>query len=221
MPLRVAFVNLGQSPRRDAMPEILLETRTPFAVTERGLLDTLDDTEIASLAPLAREEHLVARLRDGRQVFLGKPATDRRLRVILAELDVSGFDLLVLLSSGNFDRFRLRTPFIEPRHTVDQFLNGLTYGAERIGIMLPSATEVEAFPGISGVATKAVEASPYLPIDESALQAAAASLADTDIILMHCISYSGAMRQIVQQASGRPVLLSRRLLAHAIDLLLS
>jgi protein AroM len=218
---RVAFISIGQSPRRDAMPEILLETRTRFTVTERGVLDGLDDAAIADLAPRAHEEQLVVWLRDGHQVRLGKPKIQARLRTILTELDARGFDLLVLLSSADFDRFNLRTPFIEPRHTVDHFLLGLTYGAERIGIMLPSATEVDAFNGIPGVATQAVKASPSLPVSEAGLRAAAAELANTDIILMHCISYSGAMRQIVQQASGRPVLLSRRLLAHAIDLLLS
>ena len=41
------------------------------------------------------------------------------------------------------------------------------------------------------------------------------------MILMHCIGYTEAMRQEVTQASGRPVLLSRRIIAHAIDLLLT
>jgi len=39
--------------------------------------------------------------------------------------------------------------------------------------------------------------------------------------VMHCIGYSEAMRQVVKQAAARPVLVSRRLVAHAIDLVLS
>jgi protein AroM len=41
------------------------------------------------------------------------------------------------------------------------------------------------------------------------------------MVVMHCIGYSEAMRQVVKQAAGRPVLVSRQLVAHAIDLLLS
>jgi protein AroM len=221
MPPRVAFVTIGQSPRSDVVPDILAETRTPLAVTERGALDGLDDAAIADLAPRPGEERLVSRLRDGREVLLGKPAIDRRLHAILAELDAGGFDLLVLLCTGQFTRFSLRTPFIEPQHTVDHFVQGLAYGAERIGILLPNAAQIEEFHGIPGMATKAAGASPYLADPEAGLRKAGAELADTDMIVMHCIGYSEAMRQVVKQASGRPVLVSRRLVAHAIDLMLS
>jgi protein AroM len=221
MPSRVAFVTIGQSPRRDVVPEILADTRTPLNVTERGALDGLDDAAIADLVPRPGEECLVSRLQDGREVLLGKPAIDRRLRTILAELDQAGFDLLVLLCTGRFPRFDLRTPFIEPQHTVDHFVQGLAYGAERIGILLPNAAQIEAFHGIPGVAIKAASASPYLAGAETTLRQAGAALADTDMIVMHCIGYTGAMQQVVKQASGRPALASRRLVAHAIDLILS
>jgi protein AroM len=221
MPNRVAFVTIGQSPRNDVVPDILTETRLPFEVTERGALDGLDDAAIADLAPRAGEERLVSRLRDGREVLLGKPAIDRRLHVILAELDEAGFNLLVLLCTGQFSRFRLRTPFIEPQHTVDHFVQGLAYGAERIGILLPNAAQIAEFHGIPGLATKAAGASPYLVDHEAGLREAAAALADTDMIVMHCIGYTAAMGRTVKRVAGRPVLVSRQIVAHAIDLMLS
>jgi protein AroM len=218
---RVAFVTIGQSPRSDVLPDILKETRTPLEVTEQGALDGLTDTEIANLAPRPGEERLVTRLRDGREVLLGKPAIDRRLHEILVELDHGGFDLLVLLCTGHFTPFRLRTPFIEPQHTVDHFVQGLAYRAERIGILLPNVAQIDEFHGIPGMATKAVGASPYQGESETAMREAGASLADTDIILMHCIGYTEAMRKVVKQAANRPVLVSRQLVAHAIDMVLS
>jgi protein AroM len=218
---RVAFVTIGQSPRSDVLPDILKETQTPFEVTEQGALDGLTDTEIANLAPRPGEERLVTRLRDGREVLLGKPAIDRRLHEILVELDHGGFDLLVLLCTGHFTPFRLRTPFIEPQHTVDHFVQGLAYGAERIGILLPNVAQIDEFHGIPGMAIKAVGASPYQAESEAAMREAGASLADTDIILMHCIGYTDAMRKVVKQAANRPVLVSRQLVAHAIDMVLS
>ncbi len=67
----------------------------------------------------------------------------------------------------------------------------------------------------------AAHASPYAADPLPALQAAGASLAGTDRIAAHCVGYTEAMRQEVMRASGRPVLLARRLVAHAIDLLLT
>jgi protein AroM len=221
MPKRVAFVTIGQSPRNDVVPDILAETRVKFEVTERGALDGLDDAAIADLAPRRGEERLVSRLRDGREVLLGKPAIDGRLHTILGELDAAGFDLLVLLCTGQFTRFKLHTPFLEPQHTVDHFVQGLAYGADRIGILLPNAGQIDEFHGIPGIETKLAAASPYLAGHEAALRTAGSELADTEMVVMHCIGYSEAMRQVVKQAAGRPVLVSRQLVAHAIDLLLS
>jgi protein AroM len=221
MPMRVAFVTIGQSPRNDVVPDILAETRVKFEVTERGALDGLDDAAIADLAPRRGEERLVSRLRDGREVLLGKPAIDGRLQTILGELDAAGFDLLVLLCTGQFTRFKLHTPFLEPQHTVDHFVQGLAYGADRIGILLPNAGQIDESHGIPGIETKLAAASPYLAGHEAALRTAGSELADTEMVVMHCIGYSEAMRQVVKQAAGRPVLVSRQLVAHAIDLLLS
>jgi protein AroM len=221
MPARVAFVTIGQSPRTDVLPEVLAETRTQLDVTERGALDGLDRAAIAHLAPRPGEERLVSRLRDGTEVLLGKPAIDRRIHAILAELDTTGFDLLVLLCTGQFTRFDLRTPFIEPQHTVDHFAQGLAYGARRIGILLPNAAQITEFHGIRGLRTKAEAASPYQSNPEPDLRTAGKALADTDLIVMHCIGYTAAMRDTVKRAANRPVLVSRQLVAHAIDLVLS
>ena len=221
MPQRVAFVTIGQSPRPDVLPDILAATRTPLEVTERGALDGLDDAAIADLVPRRGEECLVSRLQDGREVLLGKPAIDRRLRTILAELDTGGFDLLVLLCTGQVSP-------VQAAHTVHRaaahgrpFRSGPCLWRRTDRHPAANAAQIDEFHGIPGVAIKAAAASPYLPGHDEALREAALALADTDLIVMHCMGFSEAMRLLVKQASGRSVLVSRRLVAHAIDLMLS
>jgi protein AroM len=218
---RIAFVTIGQSPRIDVMPDIVAECRTAFTATERGVLDGLDAAAIAALAPQPGEAILASRLQDGTGVLIGKPAVERRLHAIFAELDTQGFDLIVLLCTGVFGHFTLRTPFIEPQRIVDHFVQGLAYGATRIGILLPEPDQADAFEGIPGIATITAHASPYVADPLPALHTAASALAETDMIVTHCIGYTEAMRQEIMRVSGRPVLLSRRLVAHAIDLLLT
>jgi protein AroM len=87
--------------------------------------------------------------------------------------------------------------------------------------VLPNAAQIDEFHGIPGTTTKAAGASPYQAGNEIALREAGASLADTDIIVMHCIGYNEAMRKVVKQAAKRPVLVSRQLVAHAIDIVLA
>ena len=46
------------------------------------------------------------------------------------------------------------------------------------------------------------------------------ALSDCDLVVMHCMGYTEAQRATVARASGRPVLLARRLVAAALSQLL-
>ena len=215
---RVAFVTIGQAPRPDLTPEIVAATRTKLAVSEYGALDGLSPASIAALAPGANDERLVTRLADGREVLLAKPAMQQRLQDVLAGLDDAGFDLIVLLCTGRFEPFVLRTPFLEPQPVVDHFVIGLSYTATTLGVLLPNAHQQQEFHGIPGKRIVTGAASPYTGDD---FDAAGRSLAATDMVVMHCMGYSEAMRRRVAAACGRPVMLARSLVAHGIDMLLA
>ncbi|SMF59290.1 protein AroM [Tistlia consotensis] len=218
MAKRSAFVTIGQAPRVDLTPEILAEVRCPLDVVEVGALDGLSDAEVAALAPGAGEERLVSRLVDGREVILGKTRIQQRLQALFDELDGQGFDLIVLLCTGHFEPFRVKTLFLEPQLAVDHFVQGLAYGAETLGILVPNEKQIDEFHGIDGKQSRVSFASPY---GEERFEAAGRELAGTDLVVMHCMGYSEAMRRRVAAASGRPVMLSRRIVAHAVDLLLT
>jgi protein AroM len=215
---RTAFVTIGQSPRTDLTPEILAEVRCPLDVVEVGVLDGLDDAAIAGLAPAEGEQRLVSRLADGREVILSKPKIQQRLQQLFEELDRENHDLIVLLCTGHFEPFRVCTLFIEPQQVVDHFVQGLAYGAETLGILVPNEKQIDEFHGVDGKRSSVSFASPY---GGDRFETAGRELADTDIVVMHCMGYSEAMRRRIAAASGRPVMLSRRIVAHAIDLMLT
>jgi protein AroM len=218
---RVAFVTIGQSPRPDILSEILAETRTNVEAVERGLLDGSDKSQIQRMAPKAHEERLVSRLADGSEVLLGKPAVEAGLQQMFTALDEQSFDLIVLLCTGHFNEFRVRTPFLEPQEAVDHFTLGLTHGIDRLGILVPNEGQIEEFHGIPGRHTTVAHASPYRREREDELRAAAEKLQHCGAIVMHCMGYSEAMRRTVMKRTEKPVLLPRRIVAHAVDLLLS
>jgi len=137
--------------------------RIPVEAHEFGLLDDMDDAAIASLAPAADEPRLVSRLRDGRQAVMGHAAVEARLARLLTALDARGFDLIVLLCTGHFPAWRLRTPFIEPQHAVDHFAEGLAFGAGSVGVMLPEAKQSEAFDPIGALPTRFAASPSYSP----------------------------------------------------------
>jgi len=219
---RIAFVTIGQSPRTDVVPAVLQSVATAVDPHEFGVLDEMDDGAIDALTPVGDEPHVVSRLRTGREVVMSHSAVEVRLGRLLLALDERGFDLIVLLCTGRFPAWRLRAPFIEPQHVVDHFALGLATGAGSIGVLLPDAKQAETFGSLGALPTRFAVASPYRPDpDRTGLSAAARTLGDTGLIVMHCIGYTEEMRRAAAQASGRPVLLARHLVATAIDLLLA
>jgi len=80
---------------------------------------------------------------------------------------------------------------------------------------VPLQRQVEEFPArhVFAQTPALVAASPYAGDD---MAAQAAGLADCDLIVMHCMGYTEAMRAQVQGAVRAPVLLSRRIVSGAV-----
>jgi len=220
-PKRVAFVTIGQAPRDDMLPEILAHIRAEPDYREFGALDGLDRGAIAAMAPKDDEERLVTRLKDASEVVVAKPVIQERLEALLARIDEGidedRFDVVVLLCTGHFRPFRIRTPLLEAQLVVDHFTLGLTYGIRRLGVLVPNEAQRAEFHGIEGKEVVTAHASPY---SDRRFAEAAFDLENTDAIVMHCMGYDEAMRRELARATGRPVILSRRLVAAAVELML-
>ena len=214
-PKRVAFVTIGQSPRDDLVPEMLERIGPGIEPVEVGALDDLTPEAIARLAPRDGDHTLVSRLRDGREVTIGKAWTQRRLAEIMADLDGRGFDLIVLLCTGHFEGVRSRTLMVEAQRIVDHAVEAVGGDGRTVGVMVPLATQMDEFHMRShgGMSLVMAHASPY---GDGRFEDAARELGKTDLIVMHCIGYDEAMRRRVAAVSGGPVLLARRLVANAV-----
>jgi len=211
----VAFVTIGQSPRDDMLPEMLERIGSGIEPIEIGVLDDLDDDAIARLAPKAGDHTLVSRLRDGREVTIGKVWTRQRLVEIMDGLDRRGLDLIVLLCTGYFEGVRSRTLMVEAQRIVDHTVEAVSEDGRAVGVMVPLAGQMDEFHGRErgGASVVMAHASPY---SDGRFEDAARELAKTDLIVMHCMGYTEAMRRRVAAVSGKPVLLARRLVANAV-----
>jgi protein AroM len=214
-PKRVAFVTIGQSPRDDLVPDMLERIGSVIEPVEVGALDDLTPEAIAGLAPRGGDQTLVSRLRDGREVTIGKAWTQRRLAGIMADLDGRGFDLIVLLCTGRFEGVRSQTLMVEAQRIVDHAVDAVARDGRTVGVMVPLATQMDEFHVRShgAISIAMAHASPY---SDGRFEEAARELGKADLIVMHCIGYDEAMRRRVAAVSGGPVLLARRLVANAV-----
>ncbi|MFD4840640.1 AroM family protein [Achromobacter sp. NPDC058515] len=219
-PRRVAFFTIGQSPRSDVVPEMAPLLGPHVRIDEFGALDGLDAAALAALAPRPGEYRFATRMRDGAQIELDAAAAEARLAQVMREADAAGYDVLVPLCTGTAIA-PMRTLVVEPQQVVDHLVAGLAQHCRKVGLVVPLAAQVDAFHMVVPLEceTRVVHASPYEADAGQAarnFEAAGRELASCDLIVMHCMGYAERMRQAVAQASGRPVLLSNRMVAQAL-----
>jgi protein AroM len=215
---RIAFVTIGQAPRDDVVPEMLLLAGADPAeiqLREFGALDGLDAAAIAAGAPRPREPVLNTRLADGSRVTLGAGFVARRLEPLLHRLDGEGHDLVVLLSTSLFQPYRLRTPFVHAQQVVDAWIGALMMGEARLGVIHSIMEQHRGFShGTLIQDARAVIAEG----EQTDFDDAARRLAGADLILMHSVGYTEAMAAQMASRTKKPVVTARRIVASAMRL---
>ncbi|HCJ11133.1 MAG TPA: AroM protein [Clostridiales bacterium] len=231
----VRLVTIGQSPRGDIMSVLGRYMPEDVEAVEVGLLDDVDPRGLADLAPRPGEEVLVTRLRDGREVRLGKERITPRLLDLLEETDRAGAEVVVLLCTEVLlppggpplgtevpDR-RPRALLIQPGLILAAVVRSVASGRS-LGVLVPAPEQTESARERWAGAGRSLEvqaASPYG--GPEALEAAAAALARAgpDLVVMDCMGFGPEHKRIVQSTARCPVVLAASLVGRTMAELLS
>ncbi|WP_366653666.1 AroM family protein [Fodinicurvata sp. EGI_FJ10296] len=218
--IRVAIVTGGQTPRNDLVPDVLAHLPEPYDVHQFGALDGLDEQAIAGLAPEPGDPGFSTLLRSGRQVVISKSRIGERLAKLMAGLDEKHFDLVVLLSTGLVRNFESRSPTVNGQRALESAVNALVSAGQTVGVIQPIARQVPVttLDGVEGVEFRLTSAAAG---DADALARAAEDLSGCDIIVLNAVTFDEHDRAVVSKASGKPVVLARRVIAGAVRLLLA
>lgn len=213
--VRIGFATIGQAPRVDAVPAIVAALGRPVQVVEAGALDGLSDAQIAALGPREGEYSFATRLADGRQTIVGKSAAEARLAEVLRRMDSQGLDLVVALCAGTRLPALENSLLIEPQRIVDGIAAALAASARRIGIVVPLVQQVASFHLEVEVEAEVriAHASPY---EGDRFAQAGRELVGCDVIVMHCMGYTPAMRAKVAAAARAPTLAAPQLVADVL-----
>ena len=213
---RVGLITIGQSPRVDVVPEIRrVLDGSDVELIECGALDRLSREEVATLAPREGEYVLVTRLRDGSEVRVTR---ERVLPLVQECVDIlePQVDLIGLLCTGEFPELRSRKLLIEPSVLLLKVVESLK--VNKLGVVVPDPAQVDPARRRWRHVTsdlKVVSVSPYTgTLNE--LRRASEELRDRDLIVLDCIGFSTEAKRVVAEATGRPVLLPRTLLARVL-----
>lgn len=207
----LGLVTIGQSPRDDVVRSMFGGDAPPLV--QAGALDELDDAAIATLAPEGDEHLLVTRLRDGREVTVGKPRLLPHVRAAVARVERAGADVVCVACTGEFPTLSGSVRVIFPDKLLSATVDALAPDGA-LGVLMPHDGQREMMRrkwSRPGRALVLASASPYLADD--ALGRAAARLAQgaPPLIVMDCMGFDRAMQARVRAACGVPTLLANGL----------
>ncbi|MGH2404224.1 MAG: AroM family protein [bacterium] len=218
----IAMITVGQAPRDDLVPHMAAVFSRKVDVWQAGVLNGLSGEAIADLWPDAGEVGIVARLLDGTNTLLSHAKILPRVQTLVDRAVARGAGLIVILCGADWSALRSPTLIINPGKVFPAIVSALASGW-KLGVIKPSAGQIEqarrqlAERGIDAVVTAA---SPYTGEQRLRdVQTAAEGLreAGVDLVWMSCVGMDEAMRTIVQEVTGKPVLLARTILARVID----
>ncbi len=216
------MATIGQSPRDDLVPYMLEMMAKPVEVIQKGVLDGLDRETIASLGPGPGEVGSAARLRDGSSTLLLQAKIMPRMQAIVDEMVDEGAQMVVILCGADWSAIKCSRLLINPGKLFPAIVFTLAAG-RRLGYIKPSATQVakeEARCAALGIDAAVTSADPYSGVKRlDAVREAARFLKsrEVDLVWMGCPGFDRETRAIVEDVTGKPVLMFRTLLARIID----
>lgn len=209
-------MTLGESPRTDLVPEILLNLDGAIEPMEYGLLDEIDAVQLRAAAPRNGEPAYLSRMRDGGHVELSVEWTNDRFRDVYGEIKARDPDLVVLMSVSCGADFRPVGATLQSDKVVERAIEAMCNADLKLGIIVPLDGLLQDLQPIGGPWARAIVRAARHG-DFAALESAVAEMADCDIVVLHSMGYSEADRQEVQRLTQKPVIMNRNLVANAIN----
>ena len=220
---KIGLITIGQSPRTDILPDMMMILGHGYEVVEAGALDGHTLEEIRQLQIGPDDYLLVTRMRDGTEIHVTKEFVVPLIQRRISDLEAQGVDVILLLCTGRFPEFKSKALIVMPSEIVIGAVNA-TLRKGRLGVVYPAKEQLAKAKGEwgrEGLTVYADTASPYGPKGE--LEDLANRLADQDLdlILLNCMGFGYGMKQLIRERTGKPVIQANALVARVLKELAS
>ena len=219
MSRKIGAITIGQSPRKDVIPEMQSILGNNIQIIEEGALNGLTKGEIESFIPKQDDYLLVSKLRDGNFVKFGESYILPRLQKCIERLEHEGVDIIVFICTGTFpDIFKSNVLLLYPQTILHSVVPKLATKG-KIGIITPDIDQINQSVEKWSESSMKIEiavGSPYRNFEEVRNAAIDLKNKDVDVIVMDCIGYNAHMKRTVAEITGKPVILARTLIARII-----
>jgi len=219
---KIGLVTTSQTPRSDVVPSLRKMIDGSVEFVEAGALDDLTKEEILKLTPKSDADLLVSRTRDGSEIIFGKSHIIPRLQKCIDSLNAKGVEAIALLCAGSFPRFESKAPIVRPDLLMYGFLKSIP-NLKKVGLLVPNEKQQGPIGKEFEDEGFQVLTSWLSPYRERSVEEAMKPFMRPDItvISLLCIGHSLELKEEVVRSTSKPAILSRSLLAKAINELLT
>jgi len=214
--MKVGMITIGQSPRKDVTSEIR-GIIGKVEIVERGCLDGLTEEQIRSLKPDEGEPFLVTLLRGGSSIQVSRGKVIDLIQKRVGELEKENVNLTVLLCTEDFPDFKSEKPVIEPGKLIYSVVQSVITKDRKVGVLIPSFGQMEqARKKWSKMNPVITAVSPYENQEKIEEAAKTLKTKNVDLTVLDCIGYTRQIKRKVRKITGKPVILSRTLVARVL-----
>lgn len=222
MKRRIGAITIGQSPRVDIIDDICPLLPESLEIIQKGVLDGMISQELEAIAPSGTSDAdgpiLVSRLSNGKSVVMGEKKILPIIQNLIYSLEKEDVSLILMLCTGTFpNTLKSKVPILYPQKVL---YNIVPLIAKRIGVVSPSPKQITETKKRWGKIVSSVDAkasNPYEGGPNLEEIGKAFSNKDIDICVLDCIGYTQKMKQRLETASGKPVILPRTLIARLLS----
>jgi len=212
-------ISIATSARDSLIEGLAAHLPAHVSIHPYGLLDDLSDDDVATLAPNAGEAGIVSHTASGREVLLSHQKILPGVSKLVAQAEDDGVFATVVLCGAGWADVPRRRPLVDPGALFPANIRALA-GAQRLGIIKPSAGQIEkerARYSAWGHDVVVTSASPFNGgADEFRRAASQLRAAGAELIWMTCVGFEDEYRTVVAEETGVPVILARPLLGRIV-----
>ena len=193
--------------------EILTHVPEEMEIIEQGALDELSPAEIMELEPHPDEAGIATTLKDGSIVAISESWLRQKILEMCEGRGKTIADLTVIASTGVFDLGTTNPYVVHAQNALDKFTESILIAGQKVGQIRPLKGQLTRGKEIRDSRVKSVYAPAY---NRDALLHAAKELKDQDLIVLNSMGYDQQVLDLVREASGRPVVQMRRIIAGTV-----
>lgn len=220
---KIGLLTIGQSPRVDFTRDIENILKENTEIIELGILDKFNYKEIEEkFYPDEEDIVFVSRMKDGRQVKMGREKILPLLQESINKLNKMKCDLILLLCTGKFPEFKSDILLIEPEKLIHPIVENLA-SRNKIAILIPDDKQIKQTEKMwreRGVDCIVKSYSPYIHDDSIEKKIKELKKEDVKLIYLDCIGYSVEMKNKIYNETEIPTIVPRILATRIVNELL-